>query len=50
MTSVLKAPGTNHLKLGYDNQLSNYAFKFNLRCYTTVGRSKRKRVEPRVGL
>jgi len=33
--AVLKAPGTMRLKLKYDKQLSNVAFKFNLRRYTT---------------
>ena len=31
MRSKLKAPGTERLKLKYDNLLSNFAFKFNLR-------------------
>jgi len=30
----LKPPGTKRLKLKCDVLLSNYAFKFNLRCYT----------------
>ena len=33
---TLKAPGTNRLKLEYDEQLSDFAFKFNLRCYKLV--------------
>jgi len=33
---VLKAPGTESLKPRYDELLSNFAFKFNLRHYTTV--------------
>ena len=32
---VLKAPGTKCLKPQYENLLSNFAFNFNLRCYTT---------------
>jgi hypothetical protein len=36
MKSVLKAPGTMLLKLGYDEPLSNVAFNFNLRRYTVV--------------
>ena len=31
---TLKAPGTQRLKLKYDNPLSSFAFKFNLRRYT----------------
>ena len=31
---TLKAPGTQPLKLKYDEVLSSFAFKFNLRCYT----------------
>jgi len=37
---TLQAPGTNDLKLKYDEPVSNVAFKFNLRRYTverTVG-------------
>ena len=34
---TLKAPGTNPLKLQYDEPLSNFAFKFNLHRYTTGG-------------
>ena len=30
---TLKAPGTKRLKLGYDEPLPTFAFKFNLRCY-----------------
>jgi hypothetical protein len=30
---TLKAPGTKRLKLEYDGLLSDFAFKFNLRCY-----------------
>ena len=33
MKSKLKAPGTKCLKLKYDNLLSSFAFKFNLRHY-----------------
>ena len=32
---TLKAPGTNLLTLNYDERLSNFAFKFNLRRYTS---------------
>jgi hypothetical protein len=31
MKPVLKAPGTNRLKLKYDDPLSIFAFNFNLR-------------------
>ena len=34
MKPTLKAPGTKRLKLKYDNLLSSFAFKFNLRRYT----------------
>ena len=37
MKSVLKAPGSMLLKLRYDGPLSNFAFKFDLRRYTTDG-------------
>ena len=30
---TLKAPGIKLLKLEHDKSLSNFAFKFNLRCY-----------------
>jgi hypothetical protein len=30
---TLKAPGTTRLKVKYDERLSNFAFKFNLRRY-----------------
>jgi len=33
MKSKLKAPGTERLKLKYDNLVLRCAFKFNLRCY-----------------
>ena len=33
---VLKAPMVQRLKLKYDEPPSNFAFKFNLRRYTTV--------------
>jgi hypothetical protein len=33
MTPELKAPGNMLLKLRHDGPLSNFAFKFNLRCY-----------------
>jgi hypothetical protein len=33
----LKPPGTKRLKLQYDEPLSKYAFKFNLRRYTMDG-------------
>jgi len=35
MKPVLKAPGTQRLKLKYDKRLSNVAFNFNLRLYMT---------------
>jgi hypothetical protein len=34
---TLKAPGTKRLKLNYDELLSNFAFKFNLRRYDVGG-------------
>ena len=34
MKPTLKAPGTERLTLKYDEPLSNFAFKFNLRRYT----------------
>jgi len=36
MKPALKAPGTNSLKLNYDEPLSNFAFNCNLRRYTMV--------------
>ena len=36
MKPVVKAPGTKRLKLQCDGSLSNFAFNFNLRRYTTV--------------
>jgi len=33
---LLKAPGTKRLKLKHGEQLSNFAFKFNLRRYSPV--------------
>jgi len=36
MKLTLKAPGTKHSKLQYDVQLSNFAFKSNLRRYSMV--------------
>jgi hypothetical protein len=49
---TLKAPGSERLKLRCDEMLSNFAFRFNLRCYTweaqcdaaRVHRSKLRRV------
>jgi hypothetical protein len=37
MKPWLKAPGTKRLKLEYDVQLSNFAFKFDWRRYNTEG-------------
>jgi len=37
MKPTLKAHGTKRLKLEYDEWLTNFAFKFNLRLYTEVG-------------
>ena len=34
ITLTMNAPGTERLKLEYDNLLSSFAFKTNLRCYT----------------
>jgi hypothetical protein len=36
MKPTLKAPGSMHLNLRYEEPLSNFAFKFNLRRYTAV--------------
>ena len=36
LSPTLKAPGTKRLKLIYDELLSSFAFKFNLRRYTTA--------------
>ena len=36
MKPTLKAPRTKRLKLKYDEPISNFAFKFNLRRYTEV--------------
>jgi len=41
MKSTLKAPGTKRLKLEHDEPVSNFAFKFNLRCYSTDPLSRR---------
>jgi len=35
MKPMLKPPGAKRLKLKYDELLSDFAFKFNLRRYTT---------------
>jgi hypothetical protein len=42
MKPVLKAPGTMLLTLGYDEQLSNFAFKFKLRRYTKAAKAADK--------
>jgi len=34
INSTFKAPGTNRLKLEFDDLLSSFAFNFNLRRYT----------------
>jgi hypothetical protein len=39
---TLKAPGTKRLKLQYDILPSNFAVKFNLRCYTPAMRRSEK--------
>ena len=36
MKRVLNAPGSKGLKLHYDEPLSNFTFKFNLRRFTTA--------------
>jgi hypothetical protein len=41
MIPVLKAPGSMLLKLRYDEPLSNFAFKFNMRRYTVEGSLER---------
>jgi hypothetical protein len=38
MKPTLKAPRTKRLKLKYDVPLSNFAFKFNLRRYSSAPR------------
>jgi len=43
MKPVLKAPGTMLLKPICDERLSNFAFKFNLRCYITAPSNTSKR-------
>ena len=42
MRPNLKAPGTNRLKLRYDESLSNFAFKFNSRRHTKDGGKLRR--------
>jgi hypothetical protein len=37
MKPALKPPGTERLKLTYDERLLNFAFKFKLRRYTLAG-------------
>jgi hypothetical protein len=37
MDPVFKAPGTKRLKLKYNELLSKFAFKFNLRRYLETG-------------
>jgi len=39
MKPILKAPGTNRLKLKYDVSRSNFTSKFNLRRYTKADTS-----------
>ena len=34
MKPKLKAPGTERLKLKYEELLSSFAFNFNMRCYS----------------
>jgi hypothetical protein len=36
MKPILKAPGTNYLKLQYDEPPSNFALKLNMRPYNLV--------------
>jgi hypothetical protein len=38
MIPLLKPPATNCLILKHDEFVSSFAFKFNLRCYSTVCR------------
>jgi hypothetical protein len=38
----LKAPGTKHLKLEFDELLSSFAFKFSLRRYMMVRALRRQ--------
>jgi hypothetical protein len=45
----LKAPGTERLKLKYDDPLSNFAFTFNLRRCTTELNAGAERVVRRGG-
>ena len=50
---TLKAPGSNRLKLKYDQLVSSFAFKFNLRRYTVrkkrEGRERTAELEHLVG-
>jgi hypothetical protein len=48
MKPKLKPPGTKRLKLNYDEPLSTFAFKFNLRRYIkhVAALSPHLRVEP----
>ena len=43
MKPTFKAPGSNRLKLNYDQLLSNFAFSFNLRRYSMDGYDGRAR-------
>jgi len=46
MKSTLKALGSKPLKLKYDELLSRFDFKFNLRRYTEVLRMLRRTLVP----
>jgi hypothetical protein len=43
--TTLKTPGTKRLKPEYEELISNFAFKFNLRRYTEAGESEVGRAE-----
>jgi len=45
MKAVLKPPGSMLFKLEYDEQLSNFAFKFNLRRYSKDIRNRKLQTE-----
>jgi len=50
MKPTMRAPGTKLVKLEYDKLISNFAFKFNLRRYTTAVIRLRARLGPDVSL
>jgi len=46
---TFKAPGTKRLKLKYDESVSNFAFKFNLRRYNQERERLREKRKRKVG-